>query len=62
MRVQGPTGVIEQYAGSGNGGPGYDILPDGRFVMSSGADPAGTREIVLVQHWFEELRRVAPAK
>jgi len=29
--------------------------------MTRGADPAGAREIVLVQPWFEELRRVAPA-
>jgi serine/threonine-protein kinase len=62
LRVQGPTGAMEQYAGSGNGGTGYDVLPDGRFVMTRGADPAGAREIVLVQHWFEELRRAAPAK
>jgi len=63
MRVPGPTGVIEEYAGSANVGPGYDIFPDGqRFVMIRGADPQGTREIVLVQHWFEELRRLAPPR
>jgi hypothetical protein len=26
------------------------------------ADPAGTREIVLVQNFVEELKRLAPAK
>ncbi len=63
QRVPGPTGAIEQYQGSGNSGPGYDILPDGkRFVMIRGADPQGTREIVLVQNWFEELKRLVPAK
>ena len=61
-RVAGPTGAIEEYAGSGNSGPGYDILPDGRFVMVRGADPLGAREIVIVQHWFEELKRLVPAK
>jgi hypothetical protein len=39
------------------------VFPDGqRFVMVKGADPRGTREIVLVQNWFEELKRIAPAR
>jgi hypothetical protein len=55
-------GLAEQYAGSGSIGTAYDILPDGRFAMVRGADPTGTREIVLVQHWFEGLKRLVPAK
>jgi serine/threonine protein kinase len=35
---------------------------DGRFVVVRDADPEGTREIVLVQHWFEELKRLVPMK
>jgi eukaryotic-like serine/threonine-protein kinase len=62
LRVTGPTGAVEQYALSGNTGTDYDILPDGRFVMVRGADPIGAREIVVVQHWFEELKRLVPAK
>jgi Tol biopolymer transport system component len=62
LRVTGPAGVIEQYAGSSNGGPGYDVLPDGHFVMIRRADPTGIREIVVVQNWFEELKRLAPTK
>jgi hypothetical protein len=62
LRVPGPTGVFEEYAGSGNFGAGYDILQDGSFVMVRGADPTGTREVVLVQHWFEELKRKVPVK
>ena len=62
LRVQSSSGPIEQYGGSGNAGPGYDVLPDGRFLMVRGADPSGTREIVLVQNWFEELKRLVPAK
>jgi Tol biopolymer transport system component len=63
MRVAGPTGVIEQYAAGSNAGAGYDIFPDGqRFVMVRGADPQGTREIVLVQNFFEEVKRLAPAR
>jgi hypothetical protein len=64
LRAPGPTGVIEQYVGrvGVNSGAGYDILPDGRFVMVRGADPTGTREIVLVQNFFEELKRLVPTK
>jgi hypothetical protein len=55
--------VFGQYFGSMmNLGAGYDILPDGRFVMVKVADPTDTREIVLVQHWFEELKRLVPTK
>ena len=40
-----------------------DILSDGkRFVMVRGADPQGAREIVVVQHWLEELTRPLPVK
>jgi hypothetical protein len=35
---------------------------DGRFVMVRGADPEGTREIVLVQHRFKALKRLVPMK
>jgi eukaryotic-like serine/threonine-protein kinase len=44
----------------------YDIGPDGRFVIiRAGGD--GTREasaanMVVVQHWVEELKRLVPAK
>ncbi len=60
LRVPGPTGAVEQYRDPGNMGPGYDILPDGRFVMVREPDPEGTREIVLVLNWFEELKRLVP--
>jgi eukaryotic-like serine/threonine-protein kinase len=62
LRVTGPAGAIEQYVVSSNGGVRYDVLPDGRFVMIRRADPAGIREIVVVQNWFEELKRLAPGK
>jgi len=62
LRVQGPTGLVEQYAGRG-AGQRWDVFPDGQhFLMSRGADPQGAREIVLVQHWFEELKRLVPTK
>jgi eukaryotic-like serine/threonine-protein kinase len=42
----------------------YDIAPDGRFLMiRSGQAEAGgdtAPQIVVVQNWFEELKRLAP--
>ncbi len=60
QRLPGGAGASEQYVQSGNTGVAYDVLPDGRFVMVRGADPSGSREFVLVQHWFEELKRLVP--
>jgi hypothetical protein len=61
MRVTSPSGTLEAYAGSSNSGASYDVFPDGRrFVMSRRPDPQGEREIVLVQNFFEEVKRLAP--
>ena len=63
LRTPGPVGTAEVYAIAGNLGAAYDVLPDGkRLVMVRGADPEGTRQIVLVQNWFEELKRPVPTK
>jgi len=63
MRVPGSTGAIEQYAFSSNGGLRYDAFPDGkRFVMIRGPDQEGTREIVVVQNFLEEVNRLAPRR
>jgi hypothetical protein len=44
----------------------YDIAPDGRFlIIRSGQAAAGgdtASSIVLVQNWFEELKRLVPTK
>jgi hypothetical protein len=32
------------------------------LTTDRGADLIGAREIVIVQHWFEELKRLVPAK
>jgi Tol biopolymer transport system component len=52
-------------AGGGNAGPGtFDVSRDGqRFLMIRDADEGrGTEEpeIVIVQNWFEELKRLVP--
>ena len=44
---------------------GYDVTPDGqRFLMvrEIAQPPARLSQIVLVQNWTEELKRVVPAK
>jgi Tol biopolymer transport system component/predicted Ser/Thr protein kinase len=42
----------------------YDVARDGRFLMvqpsGASADGAQTSNIVVVQNWFEELKRLAP--
>ena len=43
--------------------PQYDVSQDGRFLMmkSAVADDGGTlAQVVLVQNWFEELKRLVP--
>ncbi|MDP2055719.1 MAG: protein kinase, partial [Acidobacteriota bacterium] len=35
---------------------GYDVAPDGRFLIASAGSSTGTR-IVVVQHWLDALRR-----
>jgi hypothetical protein len=63
MRVTGASGVREQYSSSSIVGRRWDVFPDGRrFLMVRGADPQGAREIVLVQHWGDELKRLTSAK
>jgi serine/threonine-protein kinase len=40
----------------------YDVAPDGGFVMiESSGNTGGSASIVVVQNWFEELKRRAPA-
>jgi eukaryotic-like serine/threonine-protein kinase len=60
QNLPGGSGTAERYAQSNNVGVAYDVLPDGRFVMVRAPDPSGSREFVLVQHWFEELKRLVP--
>jgi eukaryotic-like serine/threonine-protein kinase len=42
----------------------FDVTPDGqRFVMiKSGNAGDDTNAIIVVQHWFEELKRLVPTK
>jgi WD40 repeat protein len=60
LRTPGPTGAFDLYAPTQNAGASFDVLPDGRFVMVREPDPTRTREIVVVQNWTEELKRLVP--
>jgi serine/threonine-protein kinase len=43
----------------------YDVSPDGqRFLMikARGSDAAAAPQLIVVQHWDEELKRLVPAK
>jgi serine/threonine-protein kinase len=54
------------YTGGGKFGGArmYDVARDGRFLMikQGPRDPAAPPALVLVQNWFEELKRLAPVR
>ena len=62
LRTAGPSGTAAVYTGSNNQGAGYDVLPDGRFLVVRQPDPHGVREMVVIQNWFEELKRLVPTQ
>lgn len=42
----------------------FDIAPDGRrflMIKQGGANDAAPQNLIVVQNWFEELRRLVPA-
>jgi hypothetical protein len=46
---------------AGQGGPNYDITPDGRhFVFTKPKPQPPATQINVVLNWFEELKRLAP--
>jgi hypothetical protein len=40
----------------------YDVSPDGRrfLMIKQATNEATAPQIIVVQHWFEELRRLVP--
>jgi len=45
----------------------YDLAPDGRFFVirrneSEVGSSAGAANMILVENWFEELKRLVPTK
>jgi hypothetical protein len=60
ITTPGPNGTTLVYRpGTNSAGAGFDILPDGRFVLLRSVI-IERREIVLVQNWLDEARRLAP--
>lgn len=51
------------FAAVGSDEPGYDVSADGqRILMAEPVSPSETnRTIRIVNNWFEELKRLAPA-
>ena len=50
---------------TGVSGRSYDVAPDGqRFLMTTAGggaeDTSAPPDLILVQNWFEELRRLVP--
>ena len=64
--VAGRPQVLFEFAMllSGGGDRPYDIAPDGRFlIIRSGQAEAGggaASNLILVQNWTEELKRLVP--
>jgi serine/threonine-protein kinase len=45
------------------GAQNYDVSDDGRFLaISFGGNAGATEQIIVVQNWLEELRRIVPAE
>ena len=65
--VSRPQKLFEGQYIFGNVGPfaSYDVTPDGQqFVMikAGGATGEARQEIIVVQNWFEELKRLVPTE
>ena len=62
--IGSPHVLFEHAGGGGNPIRGYDITPDGQkflFVVYPGSKPVEVvTKLILVQNWFEELRRLSP--
>jgi hypothetical protein len=62
-----PQILFELAVPPGVAGRGYDIAPDGRFLMirredaEAGDSAAAASNLIVVQNWFEELKRLVPA-
>jgi serine/threonine-protein kinase len=60
-----PLFNLAGYVLAGQRGIRYDVGPDGRFLLLKNDTPGEVglrRDIVLVQNWFEELKRLVAAK
>jgi hypothetical protein len=59
----GAPGLLfdESYKTAGNNGRHYDVANDKRFLMvKTNQEDVSPTEFIVVQNWFEELKRLAP--
>ncbi len=47
---------------TGNPATGYDVAPDGRFLMVRAEESSGPTQINVVLNWFGELERLVPTR
>jgi serine/threonine-protein kinase len=40
----------------------YDVAPDGRFLLMKNVGAPAREEVIVVQNWIEELKRLVPVK
>jgi hypothetical protein len=61
-----PEALFESVDLASAWGRNYDVAPDGkRFLMAVNAEPMTNRapaQMIFVQNWFEELKRLVPTK
>ena len=59
-----PEVLFEGQYNLGPGGRTYDVSPDGeRFLLIRQVEGAsGTEQIIIVQNWIEELKRLVPTE
>lgn len=65
FRLAGSPRLLFEYSAPADGGGGfaYDVSPDGRFLMIQSVEPEQpVTQIYVVVSWFEELKRLAPAR
>ena len=62
LRVGEPAMLLEDAISSSGFFRRYDVGPDGRFVTMSSAEQftSEPRELMVVEGWFEDLKRLAP--
>jgi hypothetical protein len=65
FRAGTPEAVFESSDLSIPWGRSYDVAPDGRFLLTLNREATTNptpAQMIFVQHWFEELKRLVPAK
>jgi hypothetical protein len=66
LKIETPVQLFQGHdyvAATGSPRPQYDVTADGqRFLMLTADAYAARPRLVVVQNWFEELKRLVPRK